>query len=108
MSLVFIFLLITGHHAGTNIALLPGCGTPGQREAKHKAGRKAEMWLMNASAFCVLFVSRGGEGKGGEGRAWEGGGRMGLPVHKELVQLTFAPQGFIGDWSKAGGEKVDL
>lgn len=101
MSLGFVFLLITGHHAGTNIALLPGCGTPGQREAKHKAGRKAEMWLMNVSAFCVFFVSRGWG-------VWGGLGRVGLLVHKELVQLTFAPQGFIGDWSKAHGQKVDL
>lgn len=47
----------------------------------------------------------------GKGGPWEdqgGPGRVGLPVHKELVQLTFAPQGFTGDWNKAGGQKVVL
>lgn len=80
MSSGFVFLLITGHHAGTNIALLPGCGTPGQREAKHKAGGKAEMWLVSVSAFCVLFVSRGRWARGGPGRVGFAGSQGACPA----------------------------
>lgn len=47
-------------------------------------------------------------GKGGPGEDRGGLERVALPVHKELVQLTFAPQGFTGDWNKAGGQKVAL
>lgn len=50
----------------------------------------------------MFSLSPGGGGPG------EGLGGWDLQVHKELVQLTFAPQGFIGDWSKARGQKVDL
>lgn len=55
--MINFFLLITGHHASTNIALLPGCGTPGQKEAKHGAGKKVEMRFANAKEFCILFYS---------------------------------------------------